>query len=298
MTGRTAKANASAKLTAMTSPHVLIVGCGDLGAAIGQRMNAAGCRVTGLRRSDRALPNIATFQGDVGQSESLRGLVDLRPDILVYSVAADAQTDESYRRHYPDGLRNVLQALQSAPPRHVFFVSSTRVYGVDDGNWLDEATPALPANFGGERLLEAERLLEGISATVLRLSGIYGPGRTRMLKLARTPRQWPATNAWTNRIHRDDAAAFIAMLIGRVLKGETVQPCYVVTDNAPAPQHEVLNWIAHQFSIAEPLPTSPPIAGGKRLSNRLMRASGYELQYPDHKIGYADLIASEGDSHE
>ncbi|GBG15497.1 uncharacterized protein NMK_3105 [Novimethylophilus kurashikiensis] len=253
--------------------------------------------MTGLRRSNRALPDIATLQGDVGLPESLRSLVDLRPDILVYTVAADAQTDESYRRHYPEGLRNVLQALQTAPPRHVFFISSTRVYGVDDGRWLDEESPAQPADFGGERLLEAERLLHGISATVLRLSGIYGPGRTRMLKLARAPHQWPSTNTWTNRIHRDDAAAFIAMLIDRVLKGEAIQSCYVVTDNAPAPQHEVLSWIAHQLGIAEPMPVLPPVAGGKRLSNRLMQASGYELQYPDYKAGYAALIASEGHTH-
>jgi nucleoside-diphosphate-sugar epimerase len=278
----------------MTSPHVLIVGCGDLGTALGSRLIAAGYRVTGLRRSHRTLPGIATIQGDVGIPETLRGLMDLRPDILVYSVAADAQTDESYRRHYLDGLRHVLQALQPAPPRHVFFVSSTRVYGANDGRWLDEHSPAQPADFGGERLLSAERLLDGTSATILRLSGIYGPGRTRLLRLARAPETWPAANTWTNRIHRDDAAAFIAMLIGRVLDRRQIAPCYVVTDNMPAPQHEVLNWIAQQSEITESLPASPPVAGGKRLSNQLMRDSGYELQYPDYRTGYTDLIAKEG----
>ncbi len=274
----------------MSSPHILIAGCGDLGIALGCRLAADGYQVSGLRRSAVALPaGMRLVQGDVTRPDTLHPLAALEPDILVYAVAADASSDDSYRAHYVDGLRNVLAALQSAPPRHVFFVSSTRVYGQDDGQWLDESAPAQPADFGGERLLEAESLLAGRAATVLRLSGIYGPGRERLLNLARQPQHWPAHNAWTNRIHRDDAAGFIARLIRGLSQGIRPASCYLVTDSCPAPQHDVLRWIASELRT-EVNRASPAVEGGKRLGNARMLAAGYALQYPDYRAGYGALI--------
>lgn len=274
------------------SPDVLIAGCGDLGCALGKRLAAAGLLVTGLRRSNAALPDgIRTLQADVTQAQTLAVLADLKPAILVYCVAAGAQTDDDYRAHYVDGLRNVLSALGNAASlRHVFFVSSTRVYGQKTVELLDETVPAQPADFGGERLLQAEALLAALPGTALRLSGIYGPGRTRLLALAREPKTWPAPNSWTNRIHRDDAAAFIAFLIRRVLTREPVDDVYLVTDDSPVPQYEVLQWLAERLGVATSGIAVPPPAGGKRLGNARLRATGFELRYPDYRAGYADEV--------
>lgn len=275
----------------MTNAHILIAGCGDLGCELGKQLVASGHKVTGLRRSGIALPDgMAVLQADVTRPDTLLGLTALRPDILVYSAAADAQSDESYRAHYVDGLRNVLEALQSAPLRHAFFVSSTRVYGQSGGEWLDETASAVPADFGGERLLEAEALLNRISGTALRLSGIYGPGRTRLLRLARDPQHWPVQNSWGNRIHRDDAAAFMALLIHRVLADSAIDSCYVVTDGHPTPQYEVLGWLAQRLGVDAAHPAAPPVLGGKRLGNARMLATGYALRYPDYRVGYEHLI--------
>lgn len=275
-------------------PDVLIAGCGDLGCALGKRLVAEGLQVTGLRLSNAPLPDgIRTVQADVTQAQTLSALSGLQPAILVYCIAASAQTDENYRTHYVEGLRNVLDALGNAAGlRHVFFVSSTRVYGQKTAELLDETTPALPADFGGERLLEAEALLAGLPCpgTALRLSGIYGPGRTRLLALAREPAAWPAQNSWTNRIHRDDAAAFIAFLIGRVLEREPVDDVYLVTDNRPAPQYEVLQWLAEQLGVAGAGIVPPSPLAGKRLDNARMRGTGFELRYPDYRAGYADEV--------
>ena len=275
------------------STDILIVGCGDLGVALGWQLVAAGHGVAGVRRSNASLPcGMQLVQADVTQPSTLAELATLRPSILVYCVAADAQTDDSYRLHYVEGLRNVLGALSTAPSlRHVFFVSSTRVYGQTD-SLIDERIPAQPEDFGGHRLLEAEALLAGLAspATTLRLSGIYGPGRTRLLRLAADPAAWPRDNSWTNRIHRDDAAAFIAFLANRVLDGGEVAPCYIVTDGHPAPQHEVLHWLAAQ--LGHPTTAAlPPAGGGKRLDNATLRASGFRLRYPDYRAGYAHEIA-------
>jgi nucleoside-diphosphate-sugar epimerase len=273
---------------------ILIAGCGDLGSTLGQDLATRGYRVSGLRRTASPLPGaIRTLSGDVTQARTLNHLAELRPSILVYCVSADAQSDDSYRAHYVDGLRNILTALESADSlRHVFFVSSTRVYGQSTEELLDERTPAIPADFGGQRLLEAESLLATAACpgTALRLSGIYGPGRTRLLKLAANSADWPARNTWTNRIHRDDASAFIALLIQRVMNHEPVESCYLVTDSTPVPQYEVLRWLAGKMG-AESLPApDPAVIGGKKLDNARMLETGFALHYPSYREGYADEL--------
>jgi len=278
------------------APSVLIVGYGDLGSSIGQQLATVGMPVFGLRRSQRALTDgVIVLTGDVTRPDTLAGLGAIDPQILVYCVAAAEQSDDSYRAHYVEGLRHVLAALEPTNTlRHVFFVSSTRVYGQTSDTPLTESVTALPSDFGGQRLLEAESLLDAppCGHTVLRLSGIYGPGRRYLLGLAADPARWPQQNAWTNRIHRDDAAAFVAFLVQRILSGLTVEDCYIVTDNCPAPQHEVLRWLADRMGHEANQPSSPP-ASGKRLSNARMLASGFRLRYPDYRTGYAELISQD-----
>lgn len=234
--------------------------------------------------------------GDVARPETLTQLAEINPQILVYCVAASEQTDDSYRAHYVDGLRNVLAALKPAASlKHVFFVSSTRVYGQAGGALLDENIAAIPSDFGGQRLLEAEQLLEGLSCghTVLRLSGIYGPGRRYLLNLAADPSRWPSQNSWTNRIHRDDAAAFVAFLIKQVSSGNMIDACYIVTDSKPVPQHEVLRWLAAKLGCDVSTVDAPLPSSGKRLSNARMLATGFRLRYPDYQSGYAPLMNSD-----
>jgi nucleoside-diphosphate-sugar epimerase len=136
-----------------TPPRILIAGCGDLGNVLGQKLIAEGMAVRGIRRSPNTT-SIPCTQVDVTKPETLVDLQRLKPDILVYCVAAGAQSDDQYRTIYVDGFRNVLEALAPASSlKHVFFVSSTRVYGQQTEDILNEATPAEPADFGGKRLL-------------------------------------------------------------------------------------------------------------------------------------------------
>lgn len=271
---------------------ILIVGCGDLGASIASRLASTGHEVIGVRRSDVEIAGIRILQADVTHPETLVTLVSLQPEILIYCVAANGQTDEQYKAHYVDGLRNVLTSqAQNQNLQHVFFVSSTRVYGQVSDSLLDESTVPQPADFGGERLLEAEALLNNLPCghTALRLSGIYGPGRLRMIKLAKSPESWPVENSWTNRIHRDDAAAFIVFLVQQALAEKSIKPCYIVTDSKPVSQHEVLGWIADQLQVERQHATKP-VHGGKPLSNQALLQTGFQLRYPDYKVGYQALL--------
>lgn len=282
------------------SATVLIAGCGDLGSEIARHLVATGHRVIGLRRSDRALPaGVVPLQADVTDANSLHALPAAQADILVYCVAADAHTDDSYRASYVDGLRNVLAALQTSPSlRHVFFVSSTGIYGQHSEALLYETDLPLPDDFSGIRMQQAEQLLTALpgsgltSGTVLRLSGIYGPGRQRMIKQAGDPLSWPSNNRWTNRIHRDDAAAFTVFLIDQVERGVTLQDCYVVTDSKPVAHYEVLLWLAAQLGVDTSQVAVPAVGGAKRLSNARMLHTGYQLRYPDYASGYRSLLDS------
>jgi len=280
-----------------TSPKVLIVGYGDLGRELGHQLAQNGIEAIGVRRSVHSTADgsnhqdVTVISADVTQHLSVATLASINPEIIVYCVAASGQSDAEYKAAYVDGLRNVLATQQhNRQLQHVLFVSSTRVYGQDTDELLDESIAAVPSDFGGERLLEAETLLKTLpcGTTVLRLSGIYGPGRLRMLNLAKSPDNWPKQNIWSNRIHRDDAAAFIAFLIKQILAGNDVQDCYIVTDCKPVPQYEVLEWLAAQLQTEKAKPF--PASGGKRLNNKALLASGFKLQYPDYQAGYKTLL--------
>jgi nucleoside-diphosphate-sugar epimerase len=275
-------------------PNILIIGCGDLGTAIGLNLAAKGCNVYGMRRRLPSLTSDIHFIfGDVTQPDTLTCLAEIDPQIVVYCVAASDQSDESYRAHYVDGLRHVLAALGHGKKLcHVFFISSTRVYGQASEELLNEMNVAMPSDFGGQRLLQAENLLADAicSSTTLRLSGIYGPGRRRMVELAKYPDRWPQQNIWSNRIHRDDAAAFVVFLIHRKLNNASIQDLYIVTDSHPAPQYEVLQWLACRMGLNAGEIKLPPASGGKRLSNARLLETGFKLRYPDYMSGYAELI--------
>jgi nucleoside-diphosphate-sugar epimerase len=276
---------------------ILIVGCGDLGSTIAMRLQK-NHQVVGLRRSQKVTTGMQTIQADATQPTTLTPLENLNPNIVIYCVSADAQTDASYQAQYVTGLKNILttQASNNAL-NHVFFVSSTRLYGQKTQDLLDETTPAIPSDFGGERLLEAESLLKDMQinseqwkSTSMRLSGIYGNGRLYLANMAKDPARWPAENNWSNRIHRDDAASFIAFLVEKVLDQQIVEDTYIVTDDMPTQQYEVLQWLAVQQGIDTSSIATPPISGGKRLSNKRLRDTGFQLQYPNYQVGYSQIL--------
>lgn len=274
---------------------VLIVGCGDLGAAIAARLQN-NHEVIGLRRSIHAASGgIKTISADVTLPDSLIQLENLKPNIIIYCVTAGGQTDAQYQAAYVTGFKNVLATQASNQAlSHVFFVSSTRVYGQNSGEILDENVPAIPADFGGKRLLEAENLLKDMpcKSISMRLSGIYGNGRLYLVNMAKDVSKWPAENHWSNRIHRDDAAEFIAFLAEKSLKNQQLEDCYIVTDDMPTQQYEVLTWLAELQNVNVSNIKIPAAQGGKRLSNQRLRDTGFQLQYPNYQAGYSEILGA------
>lgn len=295
---------------------VLLAGCGDLGTEAGLRFAAAGHRVVGWRRSPDKLPAaIEGFAADLGTGKLPPVPADT--SAVVVAIAADSPTEEAYRAAYVDGLSNVLEAVLASGSgvRRVLFVSSTAVYGDAGGGWIDEGTTPGPGGFPGRTIREAEELLytrlrgTGVTPVVLRLGGIYGPGRTRLIDQVRGGTAViPAEPRFTNRIHRDDAAAAIVHLCTM----EAVPgPVYLGVDDDPAELGEVLTFLAAELGL--PLPASSPAGsdgapggvrqsepargGNKRCSNALLRGTGFEFEYPSFREGYRAILAGAGVRH-
>ena len=276
------------------SERILLAGCGDLGERVAQRLRAHGDEVWALRRQPpaRGMHGIHWLRGDLTDPASLR---ELPAGItrLVYLPAPATRDKAAYRAIFVDGLRHLLDALDRRKLARVLFVSSSAVYGEHDGDWVDEATPTDPPGFNGAVLLEAEQWLaeQSLPSTVLRLAGLYGPGRLQLVERLRAgqlrvPRETPH---WANRIHVDDAAAAIAHL----LQLKSPQPLYLGVDDTPMPLDELYDFLA--ALIDAPLPAegaAPAGVGSKRLCNARLRASGWAPQWPDAREGYAALLDS------
>lgn len=276
--------------------RMLIAGCGYVGTALGLQLVQSGHDVVATRRDPAALPDVFERRSaDLTDRADVDSLPDV--DAVAITVSADGRSVEAYRSAYVDTIAALLASYRHrdlAPSRWVF-TSSTAVYGDGGDDWITEDVPTAPESETGAVLVEAEQLLtrlteDGvISGVAARLGGIYGPGRTRLLnQVANGQATCPPTPTYTNRIHRDDAAAVIAAL----LVAETVPSVVNVVDDDPAERCEVLTWLAEQLGVASP-PTgeSTRTRSNKRISNARLRDLGIELRHPTFRSGYGKMIA-------
>lgn len=281
----------------MTPPHALVAGCGDIGGRLAARLLAEGWRVHGLRRDTSKLGvGVLPVAGDLQAASRPQAWPTERLDYLVYCAAASSHDEAGYRAAYIEGLQHVLAWLKQAgqQPRRILFVSSSSVYGQSTGEWVDETSAVEPSGFSGQLMLQAEQVAHasGLPATVVRLTGIYGPGRERFVGQVRegyrVARQPPL---YGNRIHADDAAGLLAYLLQADLAGQPLQPCYIGVDDAPAALDEVVDWLRERLGITRWSDTqSVRRTGSKRCSNARARALGWAPQYPSYREGYGQLL--------
>jgi nucleoside-diphosphate-sugar epimerase len=301
---------------------VLIVGCGYAGRAIARALTGAGTAVTGTVARPEGLEAVAAtgatpLRLDLADALAPAGRADLAAliaahDAVVYAVgparAGDAET-------FTDFLPAFLDLLAEAPPPLSAFVylSSTGVYGARDGDWVDEATP-LGADVGprGRLRQAAESALMrawkdwGLPVRILRLAGIYGPGRHVGLRLeAGTATVVEADPPLVvNRIHVDDLARACVAALTRGTSGEV----YVVADDAPATLREVGDYAASLLGLPPPpgedleaardrlgAANLHLVADRKRCRNaKLKQALGVRLEYPTYREGIPAVLRADG----
>lgn len=275
--------------------RVLVAGLGDVGGRAAGRLVQQGHEVVGVRRSATPGPDGVTMvRGDLTDERLAAGLPDTPFDRVLVTVSADGRDPQLYRTAYLEGPVTLLAGLarRGDPVERVVFTSSSAVYGQRDGEWVDEASPTDPTSATGAVLVEAERAIadSAFPATSLRLTGIYGPGRTRLLDRVRSGETVLSSDpSWTNRIHAADAAAACVRLLEL---GPDAPPVVVGTDDEPATRAAVYRWLAEQLGAPQPEVDDEraPDRGSKRCRNALLRSLGWTPDYPTFREGYAELL--------
>jgi len=138
-----------------------------------------------------------------------------------------------------------------------------------------------------------QQVLAHPNSTVVRFSGIYGPGRMHLLNSVRAGIIAPSDPVhYSNRIHRDDCAGVLAHLVKMLTQEKTLSPIYLASDEQPTPIHNVTTWLAEQNQVK---PTQEQVirrGGSKRCDSTCLRASGYRFLYPSYQEGFAKVMAS------
>jgi nucleoside-diphosphate-sugar epimerase len=209
---------------------------------------------------------------------------------------------EDYRRVYLQGARSLLAWLAHTPPAKFVYTSSTGVYGQNDGSLVDETAPTEPPNETSRVLVETERVFletarrHNFPAVVLRVAGIYGPGRGWWFKqfLAGEARIEGEGRRTLNMIHRDDVVGCIIAGLEHGRPGEI----YNAVDDEPVTQRDLFAWLAAKLNRPMPLSTPEDAEGSrkrgvtnKRITNRKLKVElGYAFRYPTFREGYAREI--------
>lgn len=281
----------------------LVIGCGYVGLRVAREWLAQGRRVAVVTRSKeraRALQGegFLPLVADVTDRRSLEHLPQAQT--VLYAVGYDRSGTASRRTVVVDGLTHALDALSGRLERLVF-ISSTGVMGGHGGHWVDETAPCRPRREAGCCGLEAERILQthdlGSRAVILRLAGIYGPGRLPKLAELLAQRPVPAPDqAYLNLIHVEDA---VRVILAAESEGST-PGLYLVSDGHPTTHREFYREMARQLGLPEPefRPPEPgsrgaeAARGSKRVRNgKLMETFGLELAFPDFRSGLAAICA-------
>lgn len=283
----------------------LIIGCGYLGERVAHRWRDAGQDVFIVTRSQTradAFRNqgYGAIVADVTQPETLGQLPGT--DTVLFAVGFD-RNKNSMHEVYAIGLRNLLAAVPADTGRFIY-ISTTGVYGPGDGNWVDETTPPDPRREGGRASLAAEQALAespfGARSIILRLAGIYGPGRIPFIQELCEGKSIPAlASGWLNLIHVDDAAEVVIAADGVApfVNGPRV---YCVSDGHPVERGEYYSEVARQISASppqfvEPDPNSPRAVraeANRRISNaRMVAELRVTLAYPDYRAGLAAILS-------
>jgi nucleoside-diphosphate-sugar epimerase len=283
--------------------RVLIVGCGDIGRRVAQRLRSAGQPVTGVVRSAASAARlesagIAARYCDLDDVPLPPACIAGGRDIFYFAPPPPTGTDDPR-------MAGFLAALDEGPrPRRLVYISTSAVYGDCHGEWITEAQPPRPTTPRGERRLAAERDLRawsetrGVQWVILRVPGIYGPGK---LPLARLQKGLPvlreADAPWTNRIHADDLAAVCVA----AMASEHANTVYNVSDGCPSNMTDYFNRVADAAGLPRPPAVSRAEAeqvlsngmlsflrDSRRMDNcKMLEELGIELQYPDLAAGLA-----------
>ena len=266
-------------------PRILIAGCGYVGSATADLFLKNGWEVEGWTASAETAERLGNSAGYPVRAVNVidPAAVDRAAsgfDAVIQSASSRGGGADAYRQIYLRAAQNLAAAFPDA--LHLF-TSSTSVYAQTNSEWVTEESAANPARETGRVLRETEEFVLGRGGIVARLAGIYGPGRSALLRkfLEGSAVLDPAADRFVNQAHRDDIAAALLLLVQQRCGGEI----YNVADHHPISQRACYEWLAAH--LGRPL---PPVTGSlverkrgasnKRVSSAKLQAIGWSPEYP------------------
>lgn len=298
-------------MASLHGKRLVIFGCGYVGSAVAKAAVAAGVHVEALtRNAEKAvtLRSLGLAKVVVAELSSgdWHGQIDGGADFVVNCVSSGGGGPDGYRQSYVNGMASILAwAAQGGEPiGTMLYTSSTAVYPQGGGAVVEESAPAEGATPNGKIIRESEILLEKVSAGacerwfILRLAGIYGPGRHHLLNQLRegVTELGGSGIHRLNLIHRDDiVSAMLACLAAPETIGSQI---FNVADTAPAAREEVVRWLAGQ--LKRPMPTFDGVPGTRRggepmpdrviASDKIQRVLNWRPQYEDYRAGFGAIL--------
>ncbi|MHB8520200.1 MAG: SDR family oxidoreductase [Limisphaerales bacterium] len=286
--------------------RVLIVGCGYVGLPLGAELVRQGHEVFGLRRTNAAAAamksaGVHPLVGDLTKPADL-GKLPGPFDWVANTASAGRGGEAEYREVYLNGTRHLLGWLETTPPKKYVYTSSTGVYGQTDGSSVKEDGAAEPPTETGRVLLETEKLLLAAAverkfpAVVLRVAGIYGPGRGYWFQrfLKNDVAIEGKGERILNMIHLDDLVGVILAALKSGRPGEI----YNAVDDEPVTQLHFFRWLSETLGKWMP-PFAPACHQTERkrgwtnkkvLNRKLTMELGYRFKYPTFRQGYTAEI--------
>ncbi len=285
--------------------RVLIVGCGYVGQALGAELVKQGHEVFGLRRGQASAAELTAaglkpLVADITRPEELAKL-PVPFDWVVNAVSSTKGGEEEYRQVYLDGTRHLIEWLAPTALKKFVYTSSTSVYGQTDGSSVKETSPAEPQSPTSRLLVATEKLLleaareKKFPALILRVAGIYGPGRGHLFLqyLRDEARVAGKGERFLNMIHRDD----LVIALVAALKNGRAGEIYNAVDDEPVAQIHFLRWLSEALGKWMP-PFAPDEDAerkrgvtNKKVSNRKLRMElGVQFKYPTFRQGYTAEI--------
>ncbi len=273
--------------------NVAIIGCGYVGRAVARYWHQKlGFVVTVTTTTPEHVPALEEVAQRVvvvkgNDPVALQSVLHNQETVLLSVGAKNANVYEETYLHTAQTLVSVLKQAHSV--RHLLYTGSYAVYGNRDGAWVDEASPVAPANQNGQILCDTEQVLlsatsDDMSVCILRLGGIYGPGRELVKifgKVAGTTRPGNGEDA-TNWIQLDDIIAAIEFARQHRLQG-----IYNLVDDAHLTSRELLDNVCEQHNLPkvvweESLKSVRPY--NARVSNQKIKDAGYQFIHPQMNV--------------
>lgn len=286
--------------------RLVVFGAGYVGGAMARAAKEQGMKVTALTRNAgkaaalqaEGIDSIVADLADDGWHAAMPE----RVDFVLNAVSSGGGGVEGYRHSYVEGMKSVIAWARAAKPGTLVYTGSTSVYPQDGGMKVDETSPTEPASERAALLLDAEHIAlaaanEGMRVFILRLAGIYGPGRHHILNQIKAGEVLSGKGDHRlNLVHLDDICAAIMKCFEAApsIAGGVFNVC----DDFPAKKHELTAWIAAR--LGQPAPQFDPSLPGRRrgempdrlvVNLKLKHTLGWRPRYPSYREGYETLLS-------